>query len=407
MKKLLALALSLVLCLTVLAGCGGNPDEKSFKVGCIMVGDETEGYTFAHIKGIKDACKALGIPDENIIWKYKVGEDESCQTAAEDLINAGCKLIISNSYGHQDYMNAVAKKHSDVQFVAMTGDTAKKDNLDNFSNAFTKVYESRYVSGVVAGLKIKELVESGKLTDKNYSDGKVKVGYVGAYNYAEVVSGYTAFFLGIKSVYPDVVMDVHYTSEWYHWDKENEACKALIQRGCVIIGQHADSTGAPSAAEDALKAGTVVYSVGYNIDMLPYAPTAALTSASNNWEVYYKYAIGLAKEGKDVPTNWAEGYETGAVGITDLGKSVAPGTAEKVAEVIAAIKAGTLHVFDTNTFTVNGQKVTVAYATDTNGDWVNDADNAIKDGYYHESDVTMNQSAPSFSLRIDGITELN
>ena len=377
---------------------------KDIKIGAIMVGDETEGYTEAHMKGIREAIKALGIAESNVIWKTFVHETEECATAIDDLVNQGCNIIVSNSYGHQDFMAPAAKKYPNVQFVAMTGDTAAKDNLPNFANAFTSVYESRYASGIVAGKKIKELVDGKKLTDKNLQDGKVKVGYVGAYPYAEVVSGYTAFFLGIKSVYADVVMDVQYTSEWYHWDKENEAAKALIDRGCVIIGQHADSTGAPSACEDALKAGTTVYSVGYNIDMLGTAPTAALTSATNNWAVYYEYAFKCAQTGTPVATNWTGGYNEDAVAITALGASCAAGTKEAVESAIADIKAGKLHVFDTSKFTVGGKNLTYAYATDTNGDWTNDANNVIADSYYHESYV---QSAPAFSIIVDGITPLN
>ena len=199
-------------------------------------------------------------------------------------------------------------------------------------------------------------------------------------------------------------MDVQYTNSWFDMVAEGAAADALMARGCVIIGQHADSTGAPSAVEAALKDGKVAYSVGYNVDMLSVAPTAALTSATNNWAVYYKYAIGTAKDGGKIETNWAEGYDADAVAITALGSSVAEGTQEKVDEVIAAIKAGTLQVFDQKSFTVGGKTVEEAFATDTDGDFAPDADNAMFDGYYHESYF---QSAPSFQLRIDGITELN
>ena len=417
MKKILALVLALMLVFS-LAACasnGGNANGGSsngdaansdFKVGAILVGDENEGYTYAHIVGIQSAAKALGLADNQIIWKYSVGEDESCADAAKDLVDAGCKIIFSNSFGHQSFMQSTAEQYPDVTFVSATGNTAKSSGLKNFKNAFTSIYESRYVSGVIAGMKIAQLVEDDKLTDFNYDeDGKVKVGYVGAYPYAEVVSGYTAFFLGIQSVYENVSMEVTYTNSWFDIVKEGEAANSLMADGCVIIGQHADSTGAPAAVEAALTAGTyTAYSVGYNVDMLSVAPNAALTSSTNNWEVFYEYAIGAAMKGEEIATDWSEGYVTGAVGITKLGDSCAPGTAEKVAEVEAALKDGTLHVFDITKFTVGGETVTSAFATDTDGDFVGDTDEAIFDGYYHESYF---QSAPSFSLRIDGITELN
>ncbi len=384
-----------------------NSEKNDIKIGCILIGDSTEGYTEAHIIGIQTACEALGIDhtkEENVIWKYKVPESEDCSNTARDLVAQGCNIIISNSYGHQDYMKIVAEEYPNVQFVAMTGDTAAASGLKNFTNAFTEVYQSRYVSGVVAGLKIKELLDNDKIpANGKDADGNVKVGYVGAYPYAEVVSGYTAFFLGIQSVVPNVVMDVQYTFEWYHLDKENEAAKLLMDRGCVIIGQHADSVGAPTAVQAARDDGKEVYSIGYNIDMTNIGD-AVLTSATNTWSVCYEYLFKSIINGADIATNWTGGYAQGAVTTTKLGSSVAEGTEAKINETVDAIKSGTLHVFDITKFTVDGKQVTSAFATDSDGDWTADCNNVIADGYYHESWV---QSAPSFTLRIDGITELN
>ncbi len=379
-------------------------DVSKVKIGVILVGDETEGYTKAHMDGIKAAAAALGISNDQIIWKYKIEETDAVTAAGNQLINEGCTYIFSNSYGHQSYMSALAAANPNVHFVAMTGDTAAADKLSNFSNAFTRVYESRYVSGVVAGLKLKQLIDEGKITDKNKDGENIRIGYVGAFNYAEVVSGYTAFYLGIKSVVSNIVMDVQYTSSWFDFDKEKAAAELLIDKGCVIIGQHADSAGAPTAVQEAFTKGTVVYSVGYNVSMLDACPDAALTSASNNWQVYYQYALACAINGQDIATNWAAGYKKDAVNITELGKACAEGTEAAVEKVIADIKSGAVKVFDTSKFTVNGKTVVWAYATDTNADWVADANNVISGGEFHESYV---QSAPAFSLRIDGITELN
>jgi len=241
---------------TATAEGSSNNQAPDVKVGAIILGDETEGYSAAHINGIKEAAAELGMSDDQIVWKYKIAEGGVTADAAEDLVGQGCNLIISNSYGHQTYMEEEAEKYPDINFVAMTGDFAAISGCDNFYNAFTAVYQSRYVSGVVAGMKVKELVESGTLTpetqpDSFTADGKVKIGYVGAYNYAEVVSGYTAFFLGVQSVYPDVQMEVMYTNSWFDIDKEGAAAEALIANGAVIIGQHADSTGAPAATPSA------------------------------------------------------------------------------------------------------------------------------------------------------------
>ena len=437
MKKILALLLCVALVAALFVGCGSGPQTTTttgapsngdtnapdngdtnapdngntgaasgdIKIGAVLVGDENEGYTYAHILGLQEALSNLGLTEANIVWKYSIPEDETCKDAIVDCIDQGCTLVFTNSYGHQSFAQQAAEEYPDVQIVAMTGDTAKASGLANFHNAFTKIYEARYAAGVIAGMKVKELVDAGALSDKNYdADGNVKIGYVGAYPYAEVVSGYTAFYLGIKSVYEKVSMEVQYTNSWFNITAENEAAVALIADGCCIIGQHADSTGAPSACEEALAAGTTVYSVGYNVDMLSVAPNAALVSPTNEWGVYYTYAIGAVMNGESFETNWAEGFDQDAVALTELGPNVAEGTKEAVDDVIAKLKDGSLHVFDTATFTVGGQPVTSAFATDTDGDFAPDADEAIIDGYYHESYF---QSAPSFQLRIDGITELN
>ena len=415
MKKILSLTLAFLMLLGSLTGCSGDsgkkedeqPKDQKIKIGVVLVGDENEGYTFAHMAGIETAVKNIGADKIEIVYKKSVGEDQACYDAAVDLIENGCTAVFTNSYGHQSYTQQVASEYPDKYFVADTGDTAAISGLSNFSNAFTKVYESRYVSGVVAGMKLAELIKDGKLSEKNYdANGNVKIGYVGAYTYAEVISGFTAFYLGIKSVVENVAMEVTYTGSWFDITAEAEAANKLMADNCVIIGQHADSTGAPSAVQAALENGTVAYSVGYNVDMLTVAPQAALTSATNNWSVYYEYAFNQILKGEKIATDWAEGYNQDAVAITDLGPSCAAGTAEKVAEVIDAIKKGTLHVFDTSTWTLKGEHLT-ELKIDLDGDFKADSDadkNAIYDGYFHESEF---RSAPSFNIIIDGITNLN
>ena len=448
MKKLLALVLALCM-VFVLCACGAAEPQaetsdaedsaaaapsSDVKIGVILVGDETEGYTLAHMEGIEEAMDALDLAEDQVIFKKSIPESSECYDTAQELIESdGCTAIFSNSYGHQNYMVQAAEDYEDVAFVSMTGDFAAISGCDNFSNAFTNVYESRYVSGVVAGMKLQELDKAGKIKDKNKNaDGTVKVGYVGAFNYAEVVSGYTAFFLGLTSVYPNASMEVDYTNSWFDVDKEAAMAEKFISDGCIIISQHADSTGAPSACQKALKDGTTVYSVGYNVDMLEVAPDAALTSAGNVWGVYYTYAFQQLLDGKPIKTDWAEGYNEDAVHITALGKSCAEGTEEKVEEVIAGLKDGSIKVFDTANFTVS--KENIALTKDKSGAVVTtDADGhvtsvkedlsyydfssgapelvyegktieAIKDGAFAESDA---RSAPYFNVRIDGITELS
>ena len=392
MKKFLSLLLVLAVLLTAFAAVSAD----DFKVGVILVHDENSGYDQAHIEGVQGAAERLGLSADQIIFKYNIPESEECTDAAVDLAEQGCKLIISDSYGHQAYMMEAAREYPDVHFIASTGDTAWKEEMTNVSNMFPHTFESRYVSGVVAGMKLKELMDAGTVTDPH-------IGYVGAYPYAEVVSGYTGFFLGIRSIVPEAYMDVQYTNSWYDPNAEAAAAEALIARGCVIIGQHADSTGAPSAIQAAQDKGTTVYSVGYNIDMRAVAPTAALTSAQNCWVELYTPMIEMALKGEALPKDYSVGYAHDGVQISELGESCAAGTAEAVDAAIAAIKDGTLHVFDTSTFTMGGEPVTSWFALDTDGDWTPDSEEAISDGYFHESEVI---SAPYFSIRIDGITEL-
>ncbi len=425
MKKFLATLLALIMVLS-LAACGGSKEEtpapeapeqteapaaSDLKVGLICIHDINSGYDAAHIEGLTAACEALGIDMESqVVMKYNIPEDETCYDTAVDLAEEGCTIIFSDSYGHQMHMQSAAEEYPDVTFVAGTGDLAAASGLSNLKNIFPYTYESRYVSGVVAGMKLKELMDAGTVTDPY-------VGYVGAFPYAEVVCGYTAFLLGIQSIVPEAHMDVQYTNSWYDPVAEGEAANALMSKGCVIIGQHADSTGAPSAVQAAQDSGTVAFSVGYNIDMLSVAPTAALTSAQNNWSVLYKAILEKFMAGEEVPTNFATGIKDDAVMISTLGESCAEGTQEAVDAAWAGIKDGSLKVFDTSKFTCQPSTdgtyevdadghVTSCYAFDLDGDFVNDADSgeAIVDGAFQESVL---RAAPYFALRIDGITELS
>ena len=421
MKKLLALLLALVM-VFALAACGSSeePADTSapadtnewpeplpregrdaiaaadLKIGAILVHDENSGYDMAHIDGLNGAAAALGIDPSQIIFKYNIPEDETCYDTAVDLAEQGCQIIISDSYGHQSFMMQAAAEYPEIIFVAATGDTAAYEPIVNVVNVFPYTFQSRYVSGVVAGMKRAELIESGEVEDPY-------VGYVGAYPYAEVVSGYTAFFLGIQSIVPEAHMDVQYTNSWYDPVAEGEAANALMARGCVIIGQHADSTGAPSAVQAAWEAGTVAYSVGYNIDMLSVAPDAALTSAQNNWPALYQPILAAMLSGDVMLSDYALGAADNGVMISKLGPNVAAGTQEKVDAAWAALKDGQ-DAEGNDQFAVGGEKVTSFMALDMDGDFVGDIGEAIIDGIFEESVI---RSAPYFSLRIDGITELS
>lgn len=416
MRKAISLLLAAVMLIALLAGCGSTSTTSTtsaatdastsaettasgsgisadkIKVGVIYVGDENEGYTAAHMEGIQQMKEALGLSDDQVIEKTTIKEDESCYDAAVDLADQGCNIIFANSFGHETYILQAAREYPDVQFCHATGYQAASSGLSNMHNYFDSIYQARYVCGVVAGMKLNEMIDSGKITKD-----QVKIGYVGAYPYAEVVSGYTSFFLGVRSVCPTATMEVKYTNSWADMPGENEVATQLIADGCVLISQHADTTGAPTACE---KAG--VPCVGYNVDMTTVAPDVALTSATNNWGIYYTYAVKCMIDGTKIATDWCEGFETGAVAISPLNKTVcAAGTDEAVEKVEAALKDGSLHVFDTSTFTIGGKSLEDLIAA--GGDYAKYAD-YVSDGYYHESELI---SAPSFDLRIDGITEQN
>lgn len=402
MKKFLALMLALVM-VFALAACGDSGEKSTptpdaggdtadIKVGVILLHNENIGYDFAHITGVKAAMETLNLTDDQVIWKYDIPEDEKCYDAAIDLVEQGCNIIFANSFGHESYMWQAAQEYPEVLFCHASGQSAHKSELNNVFNYFTKIYESRYVSGVVAGMKLKELMDNGEVTEPH-------VGYVGAYPYAEVVSGYTSFFLGVQSIVPEAYMDVIYTNSWADQTAEAEAANSLMASGCVIISQHADTTGAPSAVQSAYESGKTVFCVGYNVDMLSAAPDAALTSAQNNWGVVYTSLIKGAMNGEELPKDTSAGYTTDGVMISVLGPNCAEGTSDKVAEVESALRDGSLNVFDCSTWTVGGESL-----DSYDQSYGFEGTQLIWDGYFHESEVI---AAPLFDIRIDGITEQN
>jgi len=389
-RKLLALAAAATMALSCTA-ISVNAEESAgvaledLKVGVIYIGDENEGYTAAHMEGIDEMMEALGLDESQVIEKTLIGEDETCADAAFDLADQGCQIIFATSFGHESYLMEAAAEYPDIEFCHATGYQAASSGLSNMHNYFDSIYEARYVSGVVAGLKLNEMIEDGTI-----SSDEVKIGYVGAYPYAEVISGFTSFYLGVTSVCPEATMEVKYTNSWASFDLEKECAEALIADGCVLISQHADTTGAPTACEAA-----GVPCVGYNVSMIETAPTTALVSASNNWGIYYTYAVQCILDGEDIDVDWCQGYSEGAVRITDLNEDVVTeGTAEAVEEVVASISDGSLHVFDTSTWTVDGETLDTY---EVNGI------EYISDGYFHESEYG---SAPAFDIIIDGITSV-
>ncbi len=395
MKKLLALLLS-VLMLFSLVACGGGEEaaeEKSdLKVGFIFLHDENSTYDKNFIDAAKAACENMGV---TMVQKTQIPESNACYDAAVELIDVeGCDIIFADSFGHESFLMKAAEEYPDVQFCHATGTQAHTAGLKNFHNAFAHIYEGRYLAGVVAGMKLKEMIDSGKITAD-----KAKMGYVGAFTFAEVISGYTSFYLGAKSIVPEVTMDVKFTGSWYDETKEKQAAQALIDGGCVLISQHADSMGAPTACEAA-----GVPNVSYNGSTEAACPNTWLISSRINWVPYFEYMITQVKNGEAIDTDWAGTLENGAVALTGLGKAVAPGTAEKLEEVKAKLIAKELNVFDTANWTKGGEKLTTYMAdVDTDEKFTPDTE-AIENGVFYESKF---RSGPYFDVRIDGITLLD
>ena len=394
-KKVLSLVLALMMIFAfsaTLTGCGSDSGSSDFKVGFICLHDENSTYDKNFIDAANAACDELGV---EAVIKTNIPEGQECYDAAAELVDAGCDIIFADSFGHEDFMIQAAKDVPDVQFCHSTGTKAHTEKLDNYHNAFASIYEGRYLAGVAAGMKINEMIENGDITAD-----QAKIGYVGAYTYAEVVSGYTSFFLGARSVCESATMEVTFTGSWYDEALEKEAANKLINDGCVLISQHADSMGAPTACE---KKG--VPNVSYNGSTQEACPNTYIVSSKINWQPYYEYAIKAAQDGEAIDADWTGTLETGSVELTDINEDVAAkGTADAIKEIKAKLESGELKVFDITKFTVDGKTVDSYMAdVDTDADYTPDTE-VIKDGAFLESTF---RSAPYFDLKIDGITLLD
>ena len=422
LRKFLALALAVttVLSMSVLTGCSSNSGSSSEKSAETTETGETAGETkgeATNLKGIlvryncafavfclydknfidaaNAAKEALGLSDEQVIFKTNIPESSECYEAAADLADRGCNIVFADSFGHEQYIAQAAAEFPDVQFCHATGTTAHTAGLDNFHNAFASIYEGRYLAGIAAGMKLNEMIADGEFTED-----EAKIGYVGAYTYAEVISGYTSFYLGAKSVCPSVTMEVQFTGSWYDETAEKEAANTLISRDCKLISQHADSMGAPTACESA-----GVPNVSYNGSTVSACPNTFIVSSKIDWAPYFEYIVNCVANGEAIDADWCKGIAEGSVVLTDLNDAAAAeGTAEAIAEAEEKLVSGDLHVFDTTTFTVDGAALDSYMAdVDTDADYTPDTE-VISDGYFHESEM---RSAPYFDLRIDGITTLN
>ena len=422
MKKFLAMLLALVMALSLVA-CGEKKDDTQgdgdgdataakVKVGFITLHDENSTYDLNFINAAKKAIEDLGLTEDDYILKTNVPEGQECYETAMDMVDNGCNIIFADSFGHEPYMIDAAKENPDVQFCHSTGTRAHTEGLANYHNAFASIYEGRYLAGIAAGMKLNEMIEAGKFTAE-----EAKMGYVGAFTYAEVVSGYTSFYLGAKSVCPTVTMEVTFTGSWYDETLEKTGAELLIDRGCKLISQHADSFGAPTACQNA-----GVPNVSYNGSTKNVGADTYIISSRIDWAPYYEYAIKAVMNGTAIDADWTGTLATGSVVLEELNTDVAAaGTAEAIEAAKAKLESGEMHVFDVSTFTTkaddtmntfkvdflkvdeNGHITSYLADVDTDEAYTGDTE-VVHDGYFAESEK---RSAPYFDLQIDGIELLN
>ena len=421
MKKFLTLMLTLIISVSACLGltaCGGDGTKPyegikkidnlaDIKVGIICLHGESSTYDKNFIDAFNAACEAKGVQK---VIKVDIAESTACYDTAADLVDQGCDIIFADSFGHEEHMLKAAKEFPEVQFCHATGTYAHTEERGNFQNAFASIYEGRYLAGIAGGMKLKAMIDAGQIKAENKdANGNIKVGYVGAWTYAEVISGLTSWFLGVRSVVPNVVMDVQFTGSWYDEALEKTAAETLIGRGCALISQHADSMGAPTACETA-----GVPNVSYNGSTAQACPNTFIASSRINWQPYFEYIIDCVNKGEEIIDDYCAGigstWSDGSVALTDLGNVAVPGTQEAIDAAIAQFKAGTLKVFDLEKFTVGGEKLADDFKADVDTDSAYTPDTVViktTEGgikYFAESEF---RSAPYFALKIDGITYLN
>lgn len=403
--KVLSLCLALVMVVGCLTACGENktPDEpkdtaENIKVALICLHGDSSTYDKNFIDAFKLACANKGLTADDYTIVTDIPEGTACYDQAADLAES-YDLIFADSFGHEPYMIQAAKEFPDVEFCHATGTKAHTEGLANFHNAFASIYEGRYLAGVAAGMKLVELYgdDEGKVADEN-----AKIGYVGAFPYAEVISGYTSFYLGAKSVVENATMEVRYTNSWYDEPAEKTTALALIDNGCKLISQHADSWGAPTACEE-----KNIPNVSYNGSTEEKCANTFIIASRINWAPYFEYIIDCVQNDKAIDTDWTGTISTGSVEITALGGAAAEGTQKKLDEVKKGLQDGTIKVFDCANFTVEGKALTSFIAdVDDAGDFIAETEvvetvNGIT--FVNES---AKRSAPYFNIIIDGITAI-
>lgn len=368
-----------------------DDEGKCLKVGFIYVGDDSNAYTSNFVKAQK-SLKTQYKDRVEIVAKYNVSEGTEGD-ALEDLIISGCDMIFATSYGYGETVKEYAQKYPKIQFCQATCSNANEEPvLDNYHTFMGSIHEGRYISGVVAGMKLKELIENGELTKD-----QAKIGYVAAYPYAEVISGYTSFFLGVRSEVPSAKMVVKYTDTWSSYAIEKACAKELIEEGCVIISQHSDTAGPAVACEETDKEKKV-YHVGYNQGMIDVAPSTYLVGCKINWIPYIMSAVEAVMLEKDIESyveGTVNGNDVGAgfdedwVKMLELNKIIAAkGTQERIDQLTEGFHKGKINVFQGDYIGINPYDETDTYD--------------LKKGYVENEKC----SAPSFNYVLKDVIEI-
>ena len=387
----------------VAAGCSNADSGSGLKVGLICLHDKNSTYDKNFIDAFEETIAELGSTVKGKVIKTGVAESMEAYNAAKDLVKQGCNIIFADSFGHESFLLDAAREWPEVTFCHATGTKAKIAGVKNYHNAFASIYEGRYLAGYAAGLKLQDMIENNQLNENNYDGENIRLGYIGAFPYAEVISGYSSWYLGVKAVVPNVVMDVTFTNSWYDFDAEKAGALSLINRGCAIISQLADSMGAPGACEE-----KGVPNVTYNNPTKDECPNTYLSFSKINWAPYYKAVINAVASGKaiegEVNNNYTGTLATGSVvyGAANVEYQT------EIDKIKDELVAGTRKVFDCSTFTVGGEHVTTYEAdVDDHGDYQGETEAIKTEGGITFFAESAERSAPYFDLAIDGITKLN
>lgn len=399
MRRFVAICVVLLLMTCFLSACA--PSEKvnvDFKIGVVYSGNAEDPITATFMSEIDDLIKTYEIKEENVIEKVCKADEFESFNVIWDLVEQKCELVIACDPMLEDYMVQAAMENPKVQFCTYRGTQAKDSPLENVHTFSVGEFESKYLAGVVAGLKFNELLDNGEITTT-----ETKIGYIGGLQSTQAISNYSALYLGAKSVCPSVTMDVQYSGKEESAVLEENSARALIANGAKIIAQESLLNGAAKVCEE-----YNIYYIGNTLTDSSIAPDFSLTSTSCNWSSYFEYAVKCVAKKEMIDKTWCKGVGDDAVCITDinekaLDKDSYENAKTKTEDIIKSLSDGLLHVFDTSTWTVDGKKIESTVSDELSGEYMG-VEYISDKGYFMEGEIN---SSPAFAFKIDGIAVLN